>query len=62
MLLKLSLKMDEEFLNVMGRVRCIRVKNIAVLKSHSAKHCQILCGILFHPFVPFSLFFFFLLK
>lgn len=60
MLLKLSLNMHEEFQKVIGRVRCIRVNYIAVLKAHSAKYFQILYGILCHPFVLF--FFFFLLK
>lgn len=45
--------MHEAFQNVIGRVRCIKVKNITVLKSHSAKYFQILYGILCHPFVQF---------
>lgn len=57
MLLKLSVTTHEEFQKVIGRVRCIRVKNIAVLKSHSAKHFQILYGIMCHLFVQFSFFF-----
>lgn len=58
MLLKLSLNMHEEFQKVIGRLRHIRVKNTAVLESHSAKHFQILYGILCHLFVQI----FFLLK
>lgn len=58
MLLKLSLNMHEELQKVIGRFRYISVKNTAILKSHSAKQFQILCGILCHPFVNF----FFLLK